>query len=166
MSDSLPFLKWLDLGGYKSAMKKTAKEMDSIMGSWLEEHRRMRLSGDVEGREDFIHVMLSTLEGAKLSADYDQDSIFKALSLVCYLPPPLSLSLSPQTHCSHSKQQTYHISRGPVMCGIGASLSMLADLAHSFDSRPTTQKKIMEGKKIFKIGILVYPFYSNAPKCP
>ncbi|XXG55712.1 hypothetical protein AAC387_Pa03g3316 [Persea americana] len=81
LSDSLPFLKWLDLGGYESAMKKTAKEMDSIMGSWLEEHRRMRLSGDVEGREDFIHVMLSTLEGAKLSADYDQDSIFKALSL-------------------------------------------------------------------------------------
>ncbi|XXG55716.1 hypothetical protein AAC387_Pa03g3320 [Persea americana] len=95
LSDSLPFLKWLDLGGYKSAMKKTAKEMDSIMGSWLEEHRRMRLSGDVDGREEFIHVMLSTLEGAKLSADYDQDTIFKALPLVCYLrrppPPPILL---------------------------------------------------------------------------
>ena len=86
VSDSLPFLKWLDLGGYHSAMKKTAKEMDSIMASWLEEHRRMRLSGDVEGREDFMHVMLSTLEGAKLSADYDRDTIFKTLPLVCNLP--------------------------------------------------------------------------------
>ncbi|RWR77266.1 cytochrome P450 82C4-like protein [Cinnamomum micranthum f. kanehirae] len=81
LSDSLPFLKWFDLGGYESAMKKAAKEMDSIMASWLEEHRRMRLSGVVEGREDFMHVMLSTLEGAKLSADYDQDTILKVLPL-------------------------------------------------------------------------------------
>ncbi|XXG55691.1 hypothetical protein AAC387_Pa03g3301 [Persea americana] len=86
LSDSIPFLKWLDLGGNISRMKKTAKELDSMLMSWLEEHRRMRICGDVvvEGREDFIHVMLSTLKDAKLS-DYDHDTIIKALSLALIL---------------------------------------------------------------------------------
>ncbi|XXG62134.1 hypothetical protein AAC387_Pa05g0562 [Persea americana] len=40
----------------------------------------MRLSSNVEGREDFIHVMLSTLGGVKFS-EFDQDTFFKTLPL-------------------------------------------------------------------------------------
>ncbi|KAM7518281.1 hypothetical protein LguiB_017243 [Lonicera macranthoides] len=40
VSNNLPFLRFLDLGGYEKAMKKTGEEMDIMMGKWLEEHRR------------------------------------------------------------------------------------------------------------------------------
>nr|POE58001.1 cytochrome p450 82a3 [Quercus suber] len=32
VSDAIPFLGWLDLGGHEKAMKKTAKELDGILG--------------------------------------------------------------------------------------------------------------------------------------
>lgn len=83
-SDSFPFLKWLDVQGHESAMKKTAKELDTVLSIWLEEHRRERLSGEVKDRGDFIHVMLSKLENAQIS-DYDNDTIIKATSLALIL---------------------------------------------------------------------------------
>ncbi|KAE8675295.1 Cytochrome P450 [Hibiscus syriacus] len=70
--DAIPFLGWLDLGGHEKAMKKTAKELDSIMEEWLEEHRRKKESFEEEskGDQDFIDVLLSVLEGLDLSG-YD-----------------------------------------------------------------------------------------------
>ncbi|XP_010060881.1 cytochrome P450 82A3-like [Eucalyptus grandis] len=38
VADALPFLRWLDLGGHEKAMKRTAEELDEIIGGWLEEH--------------------------------------------------------------------------------------------------------------------------------
>ncbi|KAL7262034.1 hypothetical protein ACSBR1_000423 [Camellia fascicularis] len=71
VSDALPFLRWLDLGGHEKAMKETAKEMDCLVGGWLEEHRRKRDSGESNGEQDFMEVMLSTLEDTDL-AGYDK----------------------------------------------------------------------------------------------
>ncbi|KAJ4834505.1 hypothetical protein Tsubulata_938807 [Turnera subulata] len=62
VSDAFPFLWWLDLQGLEQAMKKTAKEFDSIFGGWLDEHRRGRVSGETkeEGeQEDFVDLLLS-----------------------------------------------------------------------------------------------------------
>ncbi|KAI3686710.1 hypothetical protein L1987_80400 [Smallanthus sonchifolius] len=39
-SDAIPWLKWLDLGGYEKKMKKTAIEMDVVMNGWLEDHKK------------------------------------------------------------------------------------------------------------------------------
>ena len=39
VSDALPYLRWLDMGGHEKAMKKTAKELDQMVGEWLEEHK-------------------------------------------------------------------------------------------------------------------------------
>ncbi|XP_039155997.1 cytochrome P450 82A4-like [Eucalyptus grandis] len=39
-ADALPFLRWLDLGGHEKAMKRTAEELDEIIGGWLEDHKR------------------------------------------------------------------------------------------------------------------------------
>ncbi|KAF8405102.1 hypothetical protein HHK36_010000 [Tetracentron sinense] len=82
VSDALPFLGWLDVGGYERAMKRAAKELDCLLQGWLEEHRLKRLSGEAEaeGDHDFIDVMLSILEDAKLS-EYDADTINKSTSL-------------------------------------------------------------------------------------
>ncbi|KAA8528593.1 hypothetical protein F0562_035948 [Nyssa sinensis] len=78
VADAVPFLGWLDLGGHEKAMKETGKEMDSIFTEWLEEHRRKRESGEVNGEEhDFMDVMFSVLDGADL-AGFDADTVNKA----------------------------------------------------------------------------------------
>jgi hypothetical protein len=86
VSDALPFLWWLDLKGHERAMKKTAKELDSILGGWLVEHRQRRVSGEVkaEGEQDIIDVMLSLEEEGQLSNfHYDADTSIKSICLVC-----------------------------------------------------------------------------------
>uniref|UniRef100_A0A7N2KSE1 Cytochrome P450 n=1 Tax=Quercus lobata TaxID=97700 RepID=A0A7N2KSE1_QUELO len=85
ISDALPFLDWLDLRGHEKAMKKNTKEMDSILGGWLEEHRQRRVSGEVKanGEQDFIDVMLSLQEEGQLATfQYDADTSIKSTCLV------------------------------------------------------------------------------------
>ncbi|XP_058081651.1 cytochrome P450 CYP82D47-like [Magnolia sinica] len=80
VSDALPFLKWMDLGGHLRAMMKTAEELDVLITGWLEEHRRRRSAGEAARKEDFIDVLLSIMEDAQISS-YDPDTIIKATSL-------------------------------------------------------------------------------------
>ncbi|KAG2666505.1 hypothetical protein I3843_15G062300 [Carya illinoinensis] len=80
LSDAIPCLEWLDLGGHVKAMKRTAKDMDNIIGEWLEEHKRKRVLGEAKGEKDFMDVLLSILDGADL-AGYDSDTINKATCL-------------------------------------------------------------------------------------
>ena len=88
--DVIPYLRWLDLGGYEKAMKKTAKELDGFLSEWLDEHKRKKGRADVveddenRNEKDFMDVMLSLLEGSNL-AGYDPDTVNKATSLVCVL---------------------------------------------------------------------------------
>ncbi|CAK7328142.1 unnamed protein product [Dovyalis caffra] len=84
--DALPFLGWLDVGGHEKAIRRTAKEIDSILEEWLEERKRKRLLGEVDQAEqDFMDVMLSVLQGTDL-AGYDADTVNKATSLVSLIP--------------------------------------------------------------------------------
>ena len=90
VSDALPFLRWLDIGGDERLMKKTARELDLIMQRWLDEHRRKGDSGDdqIKGREDnFMGAMLSILDdiGAQEFPGRDADTINKATCLVKYM---------------------------------------------------------------------------------
>jgi len=48
VSDAIPYLGWLDLGGHEKAMKKTAKEFDGFLAGWLEEHKRKRALGEAK----------------------------------------------------------------------------------------------------------------------
>ncbi|KAF9587135.1 hypothetical protein IFM89_039652 [Coptis chinensis] len=62
IEDALPYLSWLDLQGYKKEMKNTAKELDSVFQRWLEEHKRMRQTGELNREHDFMDVLMSVLE--------------------------------------------------------------------------------------------------------
>ncbi|XP_030460548.1 cytochrome P450 CYP82D47-like [Syzygium oleosum] len=84
-SDVLPFLRWFDIGGYVKAMKRTAKELDDVVGGWLDEHKRNRACGEVEGDRDFMDVMLSILGTADELPSYDADTINKATCLALIL---------------------------------------------------------------------------------
>ncbi|KAK9049180.1 hypothetical protein SSX86_031853 [Deinandra increscens subsp. villosa] len=74
--DALPFLGWLDLGGYKKTMERVARELDSMVGKWLEEHRRKNDSSD-DVTDDFMDVMIQVIKDDEL-AGYDADTITKA----------------------------------------------------------------------------------------
>ncbi|OVA15437.1 Cytochrome P450 [Macleaya cordata] len=85
-SDALPFLGWLDIGGYEKQMKKVAKELDDLMQVWLDEHKKKRLAMKAEGKkggdeQDFMDVMMNILDDGKLSDYYDADTINKATCL-------------------------------------------------------------------------------------
>ncbi|KAF5189896.1 Cytochrome p450, partial [Thalictrum thalictroides] len=79
--DAIPYLKWFDLQGYKKEMKNTAKEFDSLCQGWLEEHQRKKHSGEIQGEQDFMDVLMSMLEQTKISDVYDNDTIIKATCL-------------------------------------------------------------------------------------
>ncbi|KAJ4955291.1 hypothetical protein NE237_012074 [Protea cynaroides] len=98
LSDALPYLKWLDLGGYLGAMKSVANELDSLIGNWLEEHRSKAQSGKKEGEVDFIDVMLSIIHvhDKDLKYSHDRDTISKATiwALIAAGSETTSLSLT------------------------------------------------------------------------
>ncbi|XP_031281527.1 cytochrome P450 CYP82D47-like [Pistacia vera] len=81
VSDALPYLKWLDIGGDKKSMKKTAKELDIVIQEWLEEHKR-KVKGD---QEDFMDVMMSILDDPELFPGRDADTVNKATCLALIL---------------------------------------------------------------------------------
>lgn len=85
-SDAFPFLNWIDVNGYMRAMKRTAKEVNSILSSWVEEHRRRRLSATGNGERDFIDVLMSIVEDGHIDG-YDHDTIIKATSQVQFSGP-------------------------------------------------------------------------------
>uniref|UniRef100_A0A2N9FC00 Cytochrome P450 n=1 Tax=Fagus sylvatica TaxID=28930 RepID=A0A2N9FC00_FAGSY len=80
VSDAIPCLGWLDIGGHEKAMKKVAKEIDTILEEWLEEHKQKRASGEAKGPQDFMDVMLSVLDGKDLEG-FDADTVNKATSM-------------------------------------------------------------------------------------
>lgn len=88
VGDAIPFVRWMDLGGYEKAMNITSRELDCFIREWLEEHRRKResaLGGAVgDGQQDFMDVMLSILEGGMDLAGYDADTVNKATCMVYY----------------------------------------------------------------------------------
>ncbi|KAF9620741.1 hypothetical protein IFM89_014345 [Coptis chinensis] len=84
VSDFVPFLfGWLDFQGHEKAMKRTAKEVDYILGGWLEEHRRNKLGGGTKVQQDFMDVMLSILEDEKFFG-YNADAVTKATCLLLH----------------------------------------------------------------------------------
>ncbi|GMY31551.1 cytochrome p450 cyp82d47 [Fagus crenata] len=51
VSDAIHCLGWLDIGGHEKAMKKVAKELDTILEEWLEEHSKRELQVKLKGHK-------------------------------------------------------------------------------------------------------------------
>ncbi|KAA8550582.1 hypothetical protein F0562_002266 [Nyssa sinensis] len=82
LSDAIPWLEWMDFGGYLKAMKQTAMEIDSVIANWLEEHIEKRRKGDTGGEEDFMDVMLSTLAEGIILSGHSRETIIKATTMI------------------------------------------------------------------------------------
>ncbi|KAK2995164.1 hypothetical protein RJ640_025394 [Escallonia rubra] len=87
-SDAIPSLEWLDVGGFVKSMKDAAKDIDTVLGKWLDEHLQKRMVGDTDGEPDFIDVMLSTLPQDHFTFRHKRDNIIKATTMVSPPPPP------------------------------------------------------------------------------
>ncbi|XP_031097489.1 cytochrome P450 82A3-like [Ipomoea triloba] len=83
VSDCIPWLRWMDLGGYEKAMRKTAEEMDSAADRWLKEHKTKRNLKSKE-EEDFMDAMLSLFDASSNQTHPlgpDNDVIIKSTCL-------------------------------------------------------------------------------------
>ncbi|ESW23143.1 hypothetical protein PHAVU_004G022000 [Phaseolus vulgaris] len=81
VGDAVPWLRWFDFGGHEKAMKETAKELDSIIGEELEEHRKRKGLGEkVDEAQDFMDVMISLLDGTTIDG-IDADTMIKSTLL-------------------------------------------------------------------------------------
>ncbi|KAH6791444.1 cytochrome P450 [Perilla frutescens var. frutescens] len=90
LSDAIPSLGWLDLQGHERSMKRVAKELDDLVGEWLEEHKEKRETtrykssvddDDDEHEEDFMDAMLTVMEGEDFP-QFEEDTIIKATCLM------------------------------------------------------------------------------------
>lgn len=81
VGDTIPYLRWFDFGGHEKAMKEAGKELDNIVGEWLEEHRKNRALGEkVDGVQDFMDVMISLFDGNTIDG-IDADAVIKSTVL-------------------------------------------------------------------------------------
>ncbi|KAG5543330.1 hypothetical protein RHGRI_016159 [Rhododendron griersonianum] len=87
VGDAIPFLRWLDLGGYEKEMKRTGKKMDDLLQEWLDEHKRRKISGEAaEVDKGFMGVMLEILDGGTNNAlKFDADTVNKATCMALAL---------------------------------------------------------------------------------
>ncbi|XP_004505090.1 cytochrome P450 CYP82D47-like [Cicer arietinum] len=81
ISDTMPFLRWLDLDGREKEMKKTAKELDEFVSVWLDQHKRNK---NPSGEQDFMDVLLSAVDDKDLDGR-DADTAIKATCLALIL---------------------------------------------------------------------------------
>ncbi|XP_010696237.2 dimethylnonatriene synthase [Beta vulgaris subsp. vulgaris] len=94
-SDFIPYIEWMDVMGYIRDMKDIHKEIDMIIGHWLDEHilRRKEHEGSFEDG-DFMDVMLSNLvEGCDMSG-YTRETVIKATALILLLTGSESTSIT------------------------------------------------------------------------
>ena len=84
VGDAIPWLRWFDFGGHEKAMKETAKDLDSVLGEELEEHRQKKkkdLGEKVDEFQDFMDVMISILDGRTIDG-VGADTMIKSTVLV------------------------------------------------------------------------------------
>ncbi|XP_071716762.1 xanthotoxin 5-hydroxylase CYP82C4-like [Rutidosis leptorrhynchoides] len=94
VSDFIPFLERMDIGGYVKAMKQVAKQFDGIIGKWLDEHIEKNKECDKNEEGDFIDMMLSKLpEEAKMSGQ-GRETIIKSTTMVLMLTGSESTTLT------------------------------------------------------------------------
>lgn len=85
-SEVIPFLGWMDsvFFGQVKSMKRVAKEIDSIVGGWVEEHKLKRVkSEEPDGNQDFIDLLLSAIEEDSMFG-YSRETIIKSTVMVCF----------------------------------------------------------------------------------
>ncbi|KAK2367254.1 cytochrome P450 CYP82D47 [Trifolium repens] len=76
-SDLIPILGWFGFQGQVlKSMKKVSRDLDKLVGSWIEEHEVVGVNKSND-KQDFIDVMLSVIDDDPASG-HNRDTIIKA----------------------------------------------------------------------------------------
>lgn len=83
-ADAFPYLGGLDIQGYIKFMKRTAKEADAVLSTWLDEHLRNRSQNfnNSSCDNDFMDVMLSVFAEDPVICGHKRETVVKATALV------------------------------------------------------------------------------------
>ncbi|KAL4597092.1 hypothetical protein ACB092_12G210500 [Castanea dentata] len=85
LSDAFPHLEWMDHRGHVSSMKRTAKELDSVLEIWRAEPLQKRLEQKEEksdGESDFMDMMLSNFSEDVEISGHTRDVVVKTTALI------------------------------------------------------------------------------------
>ncbi|MED6139540.1 hypothetical protein PIB30_084758, partial [Stylosanthes scabra] len=90
VADAIPWLGWFDFQGYVGFMKRTTKELDSILHRWMDDHMRKRGedNDDENGSKsvnDFLDVLISAFEENDEIYGHKRDIVLKATTLMLVL---------------------------------------------------------------------------------
>ncbi|CAH9144970.1 unnamed protein product [Cuscuta epithymum] len=78
VGDYLPWLRWMEIGGYEKAIKEAAKEMDNLMEGLLQAHRREK-AGKSKEEEDFMDAMITHFDcNIEIANGFDADTVIKS----------------------------------------------------------------------------------------
>ncbi|KAJ0110564.1 hypothetical protein Patl1_01546 [Pistacia atlantica] len=80
--DVIPWLEWMDFQGHVGSMKRTFKEIDHVLGNWLEEHIQRKLQGESNAERDFMDVLLSKIPEDAVMSGHTRDTVIKATSFI------------------------------------------------------------------------------------
>ncbi|XVF72293.1 hypothetical protein PTKIN_Ptkin12aG0108600 [Pterospermum kingtungense] len=82
-AEVIPFLGWMDsiFMGQVKPMKRVAKEIDSIVGRWVEEHKS---KSEPDDSQDFIDLLLSAIEEDSMFG-FTRETIIKATVMNLFL---------------------------------------------------------------------------------
>ncbi|KAK1412667.1 hypothetical protein QVD17_34103 [Tagetes erecta] len=96
VSDIFPCLEWMDIGGHVKAMKEVAKEVDSVIEKWLDQHiaKRKECDSDHDQNGDFLDVMLSNLPKDVEMGGHGREIIIKATTMILMLTGSESTALT------------------------------------------------------------------------
>ena len=84
-SDLIPILGLFNFEGkVLKSMKRIGKDLDELIGGWVEEHSVKRQKDSNGNEQDFIDVMLSVIEEDSMCG-HSRDSVIKSTISVCHL---------------------------------------------------------------------------------
>ncbi|GFQ03551.1 cytochrome p450 82c4 [Phtheirospermum japonicum] len=83
VSDAIPSLEWMDIGGYLKAMKTATEDIDKVLENWLQERVLARTGCNTgDDHSSLMDVMLSTPNENYMIEGHNRDTIIKATMLI------------------------------------------------------------------------------------
>ncbi|KAF3786348.1 Cytochrome P450 2C42 [Nymphaea thermarum] len=162
VSDAIPCLEWLDVGGHLKAMKRVKKKMDGFALAWLAEHRRKRESSRRDTERDFMDVLIKKVEEGHLSEKHQTDTIIQstAMNLVAAGTDTTSVTLEWALSALLNNRQVLEKAKEELDCKIGRERrveeSDIMNLTY-------LQAIVKETMHMYPAGPLLVPHHSIEP---
>ncbi|KAF3781649.1 Cytochrome P450 [Nymphaea thermarum] len=161
VSDVIPWLGWLDVGGHLKAMKRVHLKMDEVVSAWLAEHRRKESSSAGEKR-DLIDVLIKELDDGHLSEDHQTDAIIKATAMVLVVAGTETTAITLEWALSLLLNNPHLLKKAQdeLDCHVGKERQVDES---DVNNLPYLQAIVKESMRLYPASPLLLPHESMAP---